>query len=148
MAIYPLTALARNYGVASNSRAQMTLGGRQGLVPAVLALLLLWLWLARPGRNGVRRIVTTVLLAWTTFCILHEPYYQPPNPPLAPPGEWLAQSATIDDAIRARRGGTLQEAVVIRKIRCRPAWHPMWRIRGLTIAPEEPIASAPPRPRR
>jgi hypothetical protein len=135
MAIYPLTALARNYAVVAFSREQMTLGGRHGLVPAVLALLLLWQWLARPGRNGVDWAAATVFLAWSTFCVLHEPYYQPPNPPFAPPGEWQAQAATIDEALRARRAGTLQEPVVIRKIRGRPEWSPVWRIRGLTIAP-------------
>jgi hypothetical protein len=149
MAIYPLTALARNYAVVAFSREQMTLGGRHGLVPAVLALLLLWQWLARPGRNGVDWAAATVFLAWSTFCVLHEPYYQPPNPPFAPPGEWQAQAATIDEALRARRAGTLQEPVVIRKIRCRPEWSPVWRIRGLTIAPEEePSPSRPPPPRR
>ena len=35
------------------TRAQMTLGGRHGLVPAVLALLLLWQWLARPGGTAL-----------------------------------------------------------------------------------------------
>jgi hypothetical protein len=148
MAIYPLTALARNYAVASLTRAEVTLGGRAGLVPAVLALLLLWQLLAQPGRRGILRIAAVPLLAWTTFCVLHEPYYQPPSPPLAPPGEWLAQSATIDDALRARRAGTLREAVVIRKIRCRPEWSPVWRIRRLTIAPERKLMpSGPPPPR-
>jgi hypothetical protein len=147
MAIYPLTALARNYGLAAFTRAQITLGGRAGLVPAVLALVLLWQWLARPGRKGVRRVATTVLLVWTTFCALHEPYYQPPRPPIAPSWEWPAQASTIDAALHARRTGMLQEAVVIRKILCRPA--PDWKIKWLTIAPDEPpTPSGPPQPRR
>jgi len=149
MAIYPLTALARNYGVVTFGREQASLGGRHGLVPAVLALVLIWQLLARPGRGGARLLTTAGVLAWTTFCILHEPYYQPPSPPIAPAGEWLEQATAIDEALRARRAGTLQEAVVIRKIRCRPIWSPVWRIRGLTIAPDEqPTPSPPPPPRR
>jgi hypothetical protein len=146
MAIYPLTALARNYGVVAFTRTDMSLGGRHGLVPAVLALLLLWQWLARAEPDVFRAAAASLFLAWTTFCVLHEPYYQPPNPPLAPPGEWRDQATTIDDALRARRAGTLREAVVIRKIRCRPVWSSIWRIRGLTIAPE-PTPSGPPPPR-
>jgi hypothetical protein len=149
MALYPLTALARNYGVTALTRAHVTLGGRAGLVPAVLALLLLWQLLARPGRRGVWRIAAAGLLAWTTYCVLHERIYQPPPPPLSPAWEWPAQAATIDAALGARRAGTLQEAVVVRQIRCRPAWSPTWKIRRLTIAPDEgPIPSAPPPPRR
>jgi hypothetical protein len=147
MATYPLTALARNYGVAALTRATVTLGGRAGLVPAVLALLLLWQLLAQPGRTGFRKIAATLLLAWSTFCVLHEPYYQPPSPPVAPAGEWPEQAAAIDAAFRSRRAGTLQEAVVIRKILCRPA--PDWKIKWLTIAPnEEPTPARLPPPRR
>ena len=147
MAIYPITALARNYGVAALTRSQITLGGRAALVPAVLALLLLWQLLARPGMKGVRRVAAAGLLAWTSYCVLHEPFYQPPRPPLAPAWEWPAQAATIDAAFQARRAGTLQEPVVLRKILCRPA--PDWKIKWLTIAPNQgPAPSAPPPPRR
>jgi hypothetical protein len=146
MAFYPLTVLARSYGLAAFTRAEMTLGGRAALVAAVLALLLLWQWLARPGLKGVRAVGATVLLAWTTFCVLHEPYYQPPRPPIAPSWEWPEQAATIDAALRARRAGTLREAVVIRKILCRPA--PDWKIKWLTIAPYEATTPVgPPLPR-
>jgi hypothetical protein len=134
MAIYPLTTLARNYGVPRFAYAQMPLVGRHGMVPAVLALLLLWQLLAHPGRNGARRVAAIAFLAWTTFCVLHEPYYQPPRPPLESSGMWPTQAATIDAALRARRAGTLQEPVVVRQIRCRPA--PDWKIRRLTIAPD------------
>jgi hypothetical protein len=147
MAIYPLTALARNYGIAALTRAQVTLGGRAGLVPAVLALLLVWQLLAHPGRKGVMRIATAGLLAWTTCCVLHEPFYQPPRPPLSPAWEWPEQAATIDAALRERRAGTLREAVVVRKIRCRP--EPDWKIKWLTIAPAEGLApSGQPPPQR
>ena len=148
MAIFPLTALARNYGVTALTRAEITLGGRAGLVPAVLALLLLWQLLARRGRKGARRVAATAFLAWTTFCVLHEPYYQPPRPPLESSGTWPTQAATIDEALRARRAGTLQEPVIVRQIRCRPAV-PTWKIRRLTIAPDDgSTPSRPPPPRR
>jgi hypothetical protein len=142
MATFPLTALARNYGVAALTREQVTLGGRAALVPSVLALLLLWQLLARPGRKGGPRVAAVGLLAWTTYCVLHEPFYQAPSPPVAPPWEWPERAATIDAAVRARRAGTLREAVVVPKIRCRPA--PDWKIKGLTIAPSR--GSAPPAP--
>ena len=150
MALFPLTALARHYGVPRFTRPQIPLGGRHALVPAVLALLLLWQLLARPGRKGAQWLAVTGLLAWTTFCILHEPFYQPPGPLLSPPGVWLAQAATIDAALRARRAGTLQEPVVLGKIRCRPTLpRGVWKIRGLTIAPDEGATpSGPPPPRR
>ena len=90
--------------------------------------------LAHPGRKGVSWVATTGLLAWTTFCVLHEPFYQPPRPPLSPAWEWTERAATIDAALRARRAGTLQEAVVVGKIRCRPA--PDWKVKRLTIAPD------------
>ena len=47
---------------------------------------------------------------------------------------WKTQAATIDAALRARRAGTLEEPVIVRQIRCRPA--PDWKIRRLTIAPD------------
>jgi len=133
MAIHPLTALARNYGVTALTRAEVTLGGRAGLVPAVLALLLLWQLLAHPGRKGARQVAAIAFLAWTAFCVLHEPYSQPPRPPLEASWMWRTQAATIDAALRARRAGTLQEPVILSKIRCRPA--PDWKIKRLTIAP-------------
>ena len=149
MATFPLTALVRYYGVTLFSRSQIALGGRHALVPAVLALLLLWQWLAQPGRKGSWRVAAIGLLAWTTFCVLHEPYYQPPSPPVAPAWEWPEQAATIDAALRARRAGTLEEAVVIRKISCRPALPPgVWKIRRLTIAPDEGAPAVSPQPRR
>ncbi len=147
MATFPLTALARDYGVTALTRTRITLGGRAGLVPAVLALLLLWQWLAQPGRKGLSRVAATVFLAWTTFCVLHEPLYQPPRPPLLPPWVWPSQAATIDAALRARRAGTLQEAVVVKRIECRPT-SPRWKIRRLTIAPDEEPSSAQPLPPR
>jgi len=147
MAIYPLTALARNYGVPRFPHAQIPLVGRHGMVPAVLALLLLWQLLARPGRKGAWRVVATAFLVWTTLCVLHEPYYKPLSPPLAPAWVWPTQASTIDEALRARRAGTLQEPVVLRQIRCRPA--PLWKIRRLTIAPNDgSTPSGPPPPRR
>jgi hypothetical protein len=149
MALYPLTAVARDYGVTAFTRAHATLGGRAGMVPAVLALLLLWQLLAHPGKKRLGQLAAAGFLAWTTYCILHEPYSQPPRPPLGPAREWPAQAATIDAALRERRAGTLQEPVVIGDIRCRPASSPKWTIRGLTIAPaERPSPFAPPPPRR
>ena len=149
MATFPLTALVRYYGVSLFARPQIALVGRHALIPAVLALLLLWQWLAQPGRKGSRRVAAVGLLVWTTFCVLHEPFYQPPNPPVAPAWEWPEQAATIDAALRARRAGTLEEAVVIRRISCRPALPPgLWKIRRLTIGPDEGPRSASPQPRR
>jgi hypothetical protein len=136
MAVYPLGALARHYGVVAFSRAQATFGGRFGWIPAVLALLLLWQWLAQPRRTRLQRTAASGLLAWSTFCILHEPYYQPPRPPLTRAGEWYEQAATIDAALDARKAGTLQEPVIIKRVLCRPTEPPgVWRIRRLTIAP-------------
>ena len=138
MATFPLTALARRYGVALFSRTEMALGGRHALVPAVIALLLMWQLLARPGWKGARRVAATGLLAWSTFCVLYEPLSQPPGAPVAPSWQWPQQAATIDAALRARRAGTLQEPVVLSRINCRPALPPgVWKIRRLTIAPRE-----------
>jgi hypothetical protein len=135
MATYPLNALARNYGVTTLTRATATLGGRAGLVPAVLALLLLWQLLARPGVSGIRRGAATAFLAWTTFCILHEPYYYYERmPSLESSWMWKTQAAAIDEALRARRAGSLREPVIVRHIRCRPA--PDFKIRRLTISPD------------
>ena len=135
MVTFPLTALVRDYGVLALTRAHVTLGGRAGLVPAVLALILVWQLLAQPGRQGLRRVAATSLLAWSTFCILHEPYYQPSRAPLWAPGEWSAKAATLDAALRARRAGTLQERVVIRDIRCQPGG-PDWTIPKLIVSPD------------
>jgi hypothetical protein len=135
MVSFPLTALVRDYGVLALTRAHVTLGGRAGLVPAVLALILVWQLLAQPGRQGLRRVAAISLLAWSTFCILHEPYYQPSRPPLWAAGEWSAKAASLDAALRARRAGTLQERVVIRDIRCQPGG-PDWTIPKLIVSPD------------
>jgi hypothetical protein len=143
-----LFALMRHHGVTALTRVQVALGGRAGLVAAVLALFFLWQLLARPGKEGLRRATTIGLLAWTTHCILHEPLFQRPRPPLESEREWPAQAATIDAALRARRAGTLQKPVVLSDIRCRPAYS-KWTIRGLMIAPDgKPSPSGPPPPRR
>jgi hypothetical protein len=134
MAVFPLTALARNYGVIALTRATVTLGGRAGLVPAVLALLLLWQLFAQPGRKGLRSVTATAFLAWTTFCVLHEPYHQPPSPPLESSWMWPMQASTIDAALHARRAGTLERPVIVKRIGCRPG--PEWTIRRLRIAPD------------
>jgi hypothetical protein len=134
MAIYPLNALARDYGVVALTRATATLGGRAGLVPAVLALILLWQWLAQPGRRGFGRVAAIAFLAWTTHCVLHEPLYQQPRRPLDSSGTWKTQAATIDAALAARRAGTLQEPVIVKQVRCQPA--PDWKIRRLRITPD------------
>lgn len=134
MAIYPLNALARNYGLVAMTRATMTLGGRAGLVPAVLALVLLWQLLAQPGQRGLRRFAATALLVWTTHCILHETLYQKPRPPLETSLLWPTQAATIDAALGARRAGTLQKRVIVKNIGCLPDHN--WDIRRLRIAPD------------
>jgi hypothetical protein len=118
------------------TRVLIAVGGGAGLVLVVLALLLLWQLLAYPGKEGVQRVARIGLLAWTTYCVLHEPLLQRPRPPMASSWEWPAQAATIDAALRARRAGTLQEPEVLGDIRCRPAYSPKWVIRGLTIAPD------------
>ncbi len=148
MALFPLTALSRSYGLPMLGRPQVYLAGRAALVPSVLALLLLWLWLARPRGKGLPRLAATGLLAWSTFCVLFEPLYQTPGPFRPFVWEWPVQAATIDEALRARRSGLLREPVVLGSISCRPE-SPLWKITGLTIAPEGGASSSgPPPPRR
>ncbi len=135
MAFFPLTVLARWYGLPSLTRSQVYLGGRAALVPSVLALVLLWQWLARPGRGGnFRMAAATGLLAYATFCVLFEPLYTPPGPLRQSAWEWPVQAATIDDALREQREDSLQAPVVLPDIRCRPPI-PDWKIKKLTIAP-------------
>jgi hypothetical protein len=148
MALFPMTALARSYGLTMLSRPEIYLAGRAALIPSVLALLLLWLWLARPRGKGLRQAAALALLAWSTFCLLFEPLYQPSGAFRPFIWEWPLQARTIEEALRARRSGGLREAVVLGSISCRPdsRW---WKINGLTIAPEGRISSSgqPPPPR-
>ena len=147
MALFPLTVLARDYGLPVLSRWQVYLGGRAALVPSVLALVLLWLWLARPVRGALPRAAAAGLLALTTYCVLFEPFYVPPGRLRQSVWEWPVQAVIIDTALRARREGTLREAVVLGDIRCRPH-DPFWKVKKLTIAPRGGSPSAPPPPLR
>jgi len=104
------------------------------LVPSVLALLLVWLWLARPARSGLRRAGAVVLLAWTTMNILFEPLCQWRGPFQPFASEWPGQAAIIEKALQDRKAGRLREPVVLAEIRCRPR-SPVQRIEDLTITP-------------
>ena len=145
MALFPLTALARNYGVSLLRRPEIYMGRRGALVPSVLALLLVWLWLGRPRPRGARRMAAAGLLAWATFCALFEPFYQVPEPLRPFVWEWPVQAAEIEEAVRARRAGTLREDRVVGIISCRPD-SPAWKVRDLTISAGG--APTPPPPRR
>jgi len=134
MAIFPLTALARSYGLPMLRRPEVYLGGRAALVPSVVALVLLWSWLARPARGGRGRAAAAALLAWTTLNVLFEPLYARPWPFRPFVWEWPRQSAAIERALRDRRAGRLREPVVVRDIHCRPD-SPVWKVTDLNIAP-------------
>jgi hypothetical protein len=134
MAVFPLIVLVRSYGLGFLRRPTFHLGGRIALVPSVLALLLLWLWLARPARSGLGRAGAVVLLTWTTVNVLFEPPYQGRGPFQPFASEWPGQAAIIEKALQDRKAGRLREPVVLAEIRCRPR-SPVQRIEDLTITP-------------
>ncbi len=134
MAVFPLIALVRSYGLGFLRRPTFHLGGRIALVPSVLALLLLWLWLARAARSGLGRAGAVVLLTWTTVNVLFEPPYQGRGPFQPFASEWPGQAAIIEKALQDRKAGRLREPVVLAEIRCRPR-SPVQRIEDLTITP-------------
>ena len=81
MAHFPLTALARTYGVEMLRRGPEThLGGRHALVPSILGLVLLGLWLTRPPWSRWGRALAVAFLVWASANILSEPFYERPWP--------------------------------------------------------------------
>jgi hypothetical protein len=132
MATFPLTVLVRDYALAILRRQHFHMGGRISLVPSTLALLLLWLWLARPAASLVKRAAACAFLAWTTLNVLYEPFLDPVEP--FRPVEWPQQAAIIEKALEDRRAGRLREPVVVKDIRCRPR-SPDWKIDALVIRP-------------
>lgn len=135
MAVFPLTALVRDYALAILRRHHFHMGGRISLVPSVLALLLLWLWLGRLAGPLPRRAAALAFLAWTTLNVLYEPFFGPGGPFRPFVWEWPHQAAIIEKALRDRRAGRLREPVVLGDIRCRPDAPVWWKIEKLTIAP-------------
>jgi len=134
MAVFPLTALVRSYGLAILGRHQFYMGGRNALVASILALLLFWQWLGRPAGPLPRRAPALAFLAWTTLNILYEPLLVPVGPFRPFVWEWPHQAAIIEKALQDRRARRLREPVVVRDIRCRPD-SPVWTIGELTIGP-------------
>jgi len=134
MATFPLTVLVRDYALPILRRRNFHMGGRISLVPSTLALLLLWLWLARPTGSLSRRAAAWAFLAWATLNVLYEPYLQPFAAFRLFGQEWPQQAAIIEKALQDRRAGRLREPVVVKDIRCRPR-SPDWKIDELVIRP-------------
>lgn len=134
MALFPLIALARIYGLYLLRLKPFLFAGRYSLVPSVFALLLLYVWLARPARSLPLRLGAAVFLAWTTLNVLVEPLYLPPAPFVPFVWEWPQQAATIEQALQDKKAGRLRQPVVVSNIHCRPHF-PTWKVHGLTISP-------------
>lgn len=134
MALFPLIALVRDYSLRQLRIKHFLFEGRYSLVPSVFALLLLYVWLARPARSVPRRAAAAVFLSWTTMNLLLEPLHVPPEPFRPFLWEWPQQAATIEQALRDKKAGRLRQAVVVTDIHPRPHF-PTWKVQGLTISP-------------
>jgi len=120
LALFPVTALVRFYGLAMLWRPSLAFSTRYDVAPSILVLILAWTWLHPPGRAGGRRLARYALLAWLTTNVMVEPLFRAPEPFLPFAWEWPGQAAAIEAALAAKRAGRLREPVTIRDIRCQP----------------------------
>jgi hypothetical protein len=126
MSAFPLTTLTRNYGLVVLRRTpQMDIHQRYALVPAVVALLVVWTALARPVQRRAARIAAYALLAWLSFnTVTLNPVFVAARPLPRFVSDWPQQAATLQSAVDRRRDGTLRRKVVVREIWCRPRGEP------------------------
>jgi hypothetical protein len=136
MAVFPLTAITRPYGLGLLQRPNLILGGmRYDVLPSVLALLLAAAILVRPFSSRSRQVGAALLLALVANNVLAQSFFQPPQPFRPFVWEWPRQADRIERALAKRRAGLLHRSVVVKAIPCRPGPPNYGPLKTVTVAP-------------